>query len=764
MAQLVLGAVGAGIGAAFGGPAGAALGWSAGNLLGGIVFPPKGTAQSRGRIDDLQVTGSGYGAMIPQIWGNAKVGGNIIWARDLVERKREEQAGGKGGPTQEITTYSYFANFAAAICAGPIDEVLKIWAEDTLIYDSTESPETKFDITIYLGDETQTADPFMESFEGAGEVPAYRGLAYVVFNMLPLKKFGNRIPNLMFEVTTGAETVASIAAGVFSQVGLSVDEYDTSGAASRSVEGFVLQSVQSAKDTVEPLFTAFSIDLLEADGQLLTLARGGAVELTIPEEDLGTHFFTVGAEPVAPVQTRRTQEWEIPAEVSVTYFSSDKGYETGSQRAVRYTKPHVAEKLTVTLPCVLTDTRARRTAESILYEQWVARELFKIFVGPKYLKTLPGTVVNLPVAGSTVRCRVVGIDTALFGPLDMTLVRDDAEVLNQVIEGGSLGTITESLENPDTIAFIPFCCNALTDEDADSVGYYMIAAGEPGWTGVNVYQKRSGNAYRLKSNISDPATYGTALTVLPSGTSTGILQPSTVSVDVRLETGTVETTSIDDVLAGANVALLGDEVIQFTTAVYLGGADYRLSGLIRGRRGTDYAWGDHAINERFILLTAGTVIRVNTLRDLIGKTISLKAITESEQLADVAPVNLEITGQELKPYAPVHITGSRDGSDNLTIEWVRRVRKNGELQDYSDVELDQPHERYEVEVWTPGFGALVRTISGLTGPTATYTAAQQTTDFGSPQPAVSVLIYQLGDFKAETTTSRMRGYPGEAVI
>ena len=40
----------------------------------------------------------------------------------------------------------------------------------------------------------------MDAVEGAGHVPAYRGTAYVVIEDLDLGGFGNRIPQLTFEV------------------------------------------------------------------------------------------------------------------------------------------------------------------------------------------------------------------------------------------------------------------------------------------------------------------------------------------------------------------------------------------------------------------------------------------------------------------------------------------------------------------------------------------------------------------------------------
>src|SRR5262249_43186735 len=47
----------------------------------------------------------------------------------------------------------------------------------------------------------QTPDPLIVAKEGSGNAPAYRGTAYVVFERLPLGNFGNRIPQVSFEVT-----------------------------------------------------------------------------------------------------------------------------------------------------------------------------------------------------------------------------------------------------------------------------------------------------------------------------------------------------------------------------------------------------------------------------------------------------------------------------------------------------------------------------------------------------------------------------------
>lgn len=205
--QLAMSVVGATIGFVVGGPAGAQWGWMAGTLAGAVLFPPHVEGPHMG---DLRVQGSTYGQPIPVPYGMTRMSGNVIWAADPVEHSHTQ--GGKGGP--EVTTYSYSESFAVGICEGPIVGVRRIWASGKLIYDMT--PGASSDnvaasaliaapgLKIYLGDETQVADPTMESHLGVGNVPAHRGMAYAVFTDHDLTPYGNNLPMLSFEVVTAA--------------------------------------------------------------------------------------------------------------------------------------------------------------------------------------------------------------------------------------------------------------------------------------------------------------------------------------------------------------------------------------------------------------------------------------------------------------------------------------------------------------------------------------------------------------------------------
>lgn len=208
--------VGAVAGFFIGGPKGAYYGY----MLGTLADPPPGPNTKGPRLSDLTVQSSADGAPLPDVWGTARIAGNVIWSTGLTERKKTESAGGgSGGGGATSTTYSYSTDVAIAICEGPIAGVRRIWADTKLLYDvstgsdlvtlSASATRSK-SIRVYTGSETQQPDPLIQAVEGVGDTPAYLGTAYVVLEDLQLADFGNRLPNFTFEIVkTGTEGTAT---------------------------------------------------------------------------------------------------------------------------------------------------------------------------------------------------------------------------------------------------------------------------------------------------------------------------------------------------------------------------------------------------------------------------------------------------------------------------------------------------------------------------------------------------------------------------
>jgi hypothetical protein len=179
--QLIGGFIGAFLGGAFG-ATGSQIGWLIGSNL---------AAEGPGMQDpgDLRTQTSGYGIPIPKIVGSQRLAGNLIWVQDLEPYELNESTGQVG----------YYLTCAIALCEGETLGWNRIWINDDLVVDTTDGIARPGVGKFYTGSSTQLPDPTIESFEGVGNVPAFRGISYVVLNRFDLGA-SSSIPKFEFQV------------------------------------------------------------------------------------------------------------------------------------------------------------------------------------------------------------------------------------------------------------------------------------------------------------------------------------------------------------------------------------------------------------------------------------------------------------------------------------------------------------------------------------------------------------------------------------
>jgi hypothetical protein len=110
-------------------------------------------------------------------------------------------------------------------------------------------------------------------------------------------------------------------------------------------------------------------------------------------------------------------------------------------------------------------------------------------------------------------------------------------------------------------------------------------------------------------------------------------------------------------------------------------------------------------------------------------------------------------GVGLRPLSPIHITAEQV-AEGLQMSWIRRTRIGGDGWEQTEVPLGEDGETYEIEILD---GATVKRTLSASAPSVIYTVAQQTTDFGSPQPSYTIRVYQF-------SASYGRGAAREAVV
>jgi uncharacterized membrane protein YgcG len=299
--------------------------------------------------------------------------------------------------------------------------------------------------------------------------------------------------------------------------------------------------------------------------------------------------------------------------------------------------------------------------------------------------------------------------------------------------------------------------NMLRDQDNDPGFYVAASSTDPKWPGAVLFSSSdSGASYQQIATLTAAATMGRLVGTLGDFAG-GNIPDELNAITVRLSRGSLSSISYASFLAGAQTALIGDEIVYFRNAALNVDGTYTVSGFLRGQRGSEYAISRHGPLERFILLNTATVQRIPGVTADLHVPRLYKAVTVGSTLAKATAQSFTNDGAGLKPYAPVHVGGGRNAAGDVLINWTRRGRISGEWRNFADVPLGEDSEQYNVEIWDAAYATLKRTLGAVSSPTATYAAADETADFGSPQSALYLKVYQLSSIVG-------RGYPALAVV
>ncbi len=677
MATLVFTAVGS----LFGAPLVGALGAVAGSAIDAKIFGPRGGPREGPRLSELKLTTSSYGAPIPRQFGRMRVAGQMIWATDLVEHK-DKQGGGKSGPS--VTNYSYSVSFAVALSSRPLLGIGRIWADGKLLRGEAGDLKVGGSFRFHSGGGDQKLDPLIASAEPAGMCPAYRGTAYAVFEDLQLSEFGNRIPALSFEVIADDLPLAlsDLFAGTIEEASATVP---LTGIGGLSIDG-------PLSDTLSALAPFYPIDI-DTSGELLVLSSDCRDLPAIPLPMAATSSERDDFGGNEGFTRRRAGESEVPVAV-LRYYDRDRDYQPGTQRSAG--KPLPGQPATIELPATLAASDARNLVEQAAKRLNWGRQTILWRVTQHDPAVAPGSTVTLPDQPGLWRVkawewREQGIELTLarLAPAAMPVATADPGRANPPSDFALGSTALAAFELPwdGQSAIVPLIMAVSTSASA-------------AWPGASLYADQGDGALvPLGVSGRQRGVIGAAESVLPKASPLlfdrhGTVDVALVGTDIALQDATMR-----QLAAGANRALLGDELIQFATAEPLGSGTWRLSGLWRGRGGTEQAVGTHQVGEAFVLLDgSGTVLDPA----LIGTSSTSQVVAIG--LADPAPVRAEIMlrGIGHRPPSPVHPRWISLPQVGWRLAWTRRARGGWLWLDGVEVPLAEQVEAYEITYGSAG--------------------------------------------------------------
>ena len=675
MATLVLGA----IGTLIGGPIGGSIGALIGSSIDAKIFG--GGAREGPRLAELKLTTSSYGAPIPRHFGRMRVAGQIVWATDLIEHS-VQQGGGKGSPSG--TGYTYSASLAVALSSRPLLSVGRVWADGKLLRGVAGDLKVGGAFRLHTGHGDQASDPLLAAAESL--CPAYRGLAYVVFEDLQLSEYGNRIPSLSFEVFAddGPLELAALISGVVGNVSAAVPLV---GIAGLSGEG-------PLAETLAVLDPFYPVDCDACDEQLvLSPDRRDWPAIQLPEAATSSSHDDFGGK--AGFSKNRGGEPETPVAV-LRYYDLDRDYQPGAQRAPG--RPLPGQPRTIELPAALDAAAARRlVVQAANRAQW-NRQTIQWRVTQLDPAVRPGSTVTLQ--GHAGHWRVRGWEWRENG-VDLTLARmmpfADAGVI--VADPGRANQAPDLSFGTTSL----LACELPWDGNSGMPVPLILAltsSASPNWSGASLYVDQGDGLLKpLGPSGRTRATIGTALTLLATSSPLLFDRQSQVEVELIGKDLSLVDATMRQLVMGANRALIGHEIIQFASAVPLGQGRWRLSGLWRGRGGTENAIASHQIGEAFALLDGtGSALNSEAVGAVPGTLIAAIGLGDSASVT--APIML--SGIAFRPPSPVHGHWSRRSDGAHLLRWTRRARGGWLWQDGVDVPLGEQAEAYEVSFGLPG--------------------------------------------------------------
>lgn len=302
----------------------------------------------------------------------------------------------------------------------------------------------------------------------------------------------------------------------------------------------------------------------------------------------------------------------------------------------------------------------------------------------------------------------------------------------------------------------------LTSKD-DNSGFYAVAYAGAGSSlaGSDVFVSADGSNYSHLVTLQQAGTVGVATTALPAPaavygtwlTSQELaITDTTHSITVSLSSGNLYSAIVAELSTGANLALVGQELLQFESAVQNANGSYTLSKLRRGRKGSNPLI-PHVAGETFVLLGSAAT-RLLTPLELNGLQRYYKVVAPGQSIDTVSAIQFANTDACLRPYSPVDLVATRSGGGDFSLAWKRRSRiSDASISGF--LPLGESNEAYEIDV-LDSTGSIKRTLT-TSSPAATYSNTEVLTDFGVSQTSLHIRIYQL-------STTIGRGSPLDATV
>jgi hypothetical protein len=517
---------------------------------------------------------------------------------------------------------------------------------------------------------------------------------------------------------SSARSLASVVAEVCAEAGTSpVDVTSLRGL----VRGYAVAGTDTGRQKLQPLMLTYAFDVSEREGKLVFRTRTGE-----PVAEIDPVRLALDPEAEATLSVSRTSEAEVTGRVRLSFIDADGDYAMAAAEAV------MADQATRTvseaeMPLSLLRAEGMGVAERWLAEAGVARDRLRLALPPSSLGIGAGDVIRLRAAEGDALYRLDRVEEAGLRSLEAVRVEPEVYLPHEVnVDGGLPAQFQPPVPVEATFLDLPL----ISGDEVPHAPYVAFAASR--WPGeIALYRGQSGEGYVLDDIYAVPSVVGETIGVMKAA-APGLWDRGP-ALRVQLVRGALAAASVERVLAGVNIAAIGDgisdqwELFQFADAELVAPRIWDLRLRLRGQYGTDATmppvW---PAGSRFVLMD-GLPRQLGLASAQRGMSLTWRWGPVGRPMGDTAFRGRDVAflGIGLRPYAPCHLRVATGENESLAVTWLRRTRIDGDFWGSEEVPLGEDREVYAVQVIV---GGTVRRDVRTTAPTWTYSGAMRAED------------------------------------
>lgn len=482
---------------------------------------------------------------------------------------------------------------------------------------------------------------------------------------------------------------------VFEDANLSLDLIETIQV-DESVDGIIVNNNISVKDILYILQKTCFFDCVESFGKIKFLSNkekfrnnDKIIEINyedlIEEESNNEKFY---------IKTDIIADRDLPKKLSCVFIDKNNDYDANIVYSIKNSVENGIDAIE-NLPVVLDEERARSICETTLNNLWVEKNIFKFSVNLSFLFLEPSDIIKLNTQYNSLILKI--INTTVENNKIIILAKQFNKFIFKTNYNYNLNDNLSILKKIENCDLIPFELPSINNDLLNKINiFFAVKKNSAFWNGSNLYFSNNfGRDYTSLSSITTDNIIGEVITIKDIGhpyyfdkiSEFKILFDENITVDFFKNVTELE------IFNGENLALIGNEIIQYQNIILNEDSSYTIKNLLRGLFGTEDEIKKHKLKENFILL------KNNFLQELYfdkrGSNILYNIVNFNEDISNGFGVNYVVNGNNLRPLRPCHVRLN----SSKKLMWDRIDRGNINWIDNFENDTVENEEKYYLEFY-----------------------------------------------------------------